>query len=126
MLISVVRQAGNWITYEPPAGFTDADAFAFAVNDGLGGVASGTATVGVNASVPARYDLRITDLGNGSSQLDFSGIPGRSYTVQYATSLPAADWQTLGVVTADAAGSCGVVDASGNAGQRIYRACGLP
>ena len=31
-----------------------------------------------------------------------------------------------GSVTADAAGSCGVVDASGNAGQRIYRACGLP
>ena len=74
------------------------------------------------ASVPALYDIQVTDLGNGSSQLDFVGIPGRAYTVQYATSLQAADWQPLGVVTADTVGSCLIIDTSANAGQRVYRA----
>jgi len=83
-------------------------------------VATGTATVSVKTA--SLYAIRVTSLGNGFSQLDFSGIPGRSCAVQYAASLQTTNWQTLGVITADISGGCCIQDTTANAVQRVYRA----
>lgn len=117
-----VAQAGSWVAYQPAVGFTGSDTFSFSVSDGRGGVSNSTASVSVNATLPGNYQLRITPLVDGKKQLDFAGVPGRAYTVQFATSLQQADWQTLGTATAGDSGACQIVDPTIGAGQRVYRA----
>jgi hypothetical protein len=66
--------------------------------------------------------------GNGSTTLNFSGVPGYNYQLQYATSLtPPVAWHNLNVNTCDGNGNWQAVDA-GAAGRptAFYRAVYLP
>lgn len=100
----------NWILYRPPGGFTNADSFSFTVADGRGGMGTGVITVNVTHDTSAMPGTRSKDLGSGSVELHFSGIPLRSYAVQFCESLVVPDWQTLVQAQADAFGSLRFVD----------------
>jgi len=114
---------GSWITYSPPSGFTNADSFTYLVADGYGLQATGTVSVAILAdSAPTQNIGSIEKLGNGSSLIHFSGIPGRIYMVQYTTNLVTPVWQPLGTNTADTFGKINFTDSPAtNSPARFYR-----
>jgi hypothetical protein len=120
---AAISQQGGWVFYTPPAGFTNADSFTYTVTDGRGGSATGLVSIVIEVDFnPSQTIVAMVDLGNNSSDIKFLGIPGRVYTIQYATNLIVPNWQSLGVGTADATGSFDFVytPAAGVAGG-IYR-----
>jgi len=114
----------GWVFYTPASGYTNADSFTYTVSDGYGGSATGTVTVDILVDDDAGQNLVITDLGAGSYRIDGSGIPGRTYRLQYNDSLLStpANWLDLsgGSVTADILGTFQYTDTAGNSG-RAYR-----
>jgi Bacterial Ig-like domain (group 3)/YDG domain/Concanavalin A-like lectin/glucanases superfamily/Domain of unknown function (DUF2341) len=114
---------GNWISYKPPAGFTNADSFTYIVADSYGLQATGTVSVAILVdSAPAQNIGSIDNLGNSSSLIHFSEIPGRTYTIQYTTNLVTPVWQPLGTNTADAFGKINFTDSPAtNSPARFYR-----
>ena len=114
---------GNWITYTPPLGFTNADSFSYIIADSYGLQATGTVSVAILVdSTPAQNIGSIDNLGNNSSLIHFSGIPGRTYSVQYTTNLVTPVWQSLGTNTADAFGKINFTDSPAtNSPPRFYR-----
>jgi hypothetical protein len=68
-------------------------------------------------------NLGLELLAGGSARLNFDGIPGRIYAVQYAESLSTPAWQTLATLAADEFGMFAYVDTPPpNSPQRYYRA----
>jgi fibronectin-binding autotransporter adhesin len=114
---------GIWIYYEPPAGFTNADNFNYTIADSYGLQATGVVFVTILVdSAPSQNVDSIENLGNGSSRIHFSEIPGRTDTVQYATNLVAPNWQSLGSATASTSGRFNFTDsAPTNGPSRLYR-----
>ena len=114
----------GWVFYAPASGYTNADSFTYTVYDGYGGSATGTVTVNVLEDDAAGQNLVITALGGGSYRIDGSGIPGRTYRMQYNDALTTtpANWLDLsgGSVTADLTGAFQYTDTAGNSG-RAYR-----
>jgi len=114
----------GWVFYTPASGYTNADSFTYTVYDGYGGSATRTVTVDVLEDDAAGQNLVITDLGGGSYRIDGSGIPGRTYRMQYNDSLLStpASWLDLsgGSVTAGLTGAFQYTDTAGNSG-RAYR-----
>ncbi len=117
-----VAQKGPWLYYVPAAGFTSQDTFTYTVTDGHGGSATGTVTVAIIAVNQPGANLVITDLGNGSVLINGSGVPGRTYRMQYTATLSPANWQDIsgGSVTADSSGAFQFTD-SAAFGSRYYR-----
>jgi hypothetical protein len=66
--------------------------------------------------------LTITDLGNGSFLINGTGIPGRTYRLQYAVSPSLTSWTNLPAegLTTDGLGSFKFTDTSVS-GRRYYR-----
>jgi hypothetical protein len=64
--------------------------------------------------------LTITALGGGLYGIGGSGFPGYTYQVQFADVLPQTNWQTLGVVTANAFGGFQFTN-SNDTTQRFFR-----
>jgi hypothetical protein len=114
--------SAGWVFYTPAAGFTNADSFTYTITDGRGGSATGTVTVAIKVDNDVGQNLVITDLGNGSFLIRGSGIPGRTYRLQYTDTLIPANWQDLsgGSVTADGTGVFEFTDTAGS-GSRYYR-----
>jgi hypothetical protein len=83
---------------------------------------TGTVTVSIKVDNDPGQNLVITDLGGGSIQIRGSGIPGRTYRLQYTDTLAPAAWAELpgGSVTADATGAFVFTDTSGSP-MRYYR-----
>jgi hypothetical protein len=103
-----VVASGNWIFYTPPPGFTNSDAFSYVIADSIGLQATGTVLITVPVdSEQSQNIVAIEDLGEGSVLIEFQGIPGRAYTIQYAETLQSPVWQTLGTSTANATGALG-------------------
>lgn len=115
-----IGRSGNWVFYTPAASVTNGDTFGFAVSDGRGGNVNGVATVALKPPAVS-VSIRTKDLGNGYSELDFAGIPGRSYSLEWRPSDSSSTWQALAVVTTDATGSGRTIDTSANVAQRAYR-----
>jgi hypothetical protein len=66
--------------------------------------------------------LATENLGNGSYRARFLGIPGRTYTVQFATNAVTPAWQALGPATADGTGLVQYTDSPAtNSPPRTYR-----
>jgi hypothetical protein len=97
-----ISRTGDWIHYTPAVGFTNDDSFTYTIEDSYSAQATATVTVRATIDVVPAPNLVLTDLGNGSFLMEFDGIPGKTYRIQYAETLP--DWQTLGSSTADDAG----------------------
>jgi hypothetical protein len=118
---TVVTNSG-WIFYTPAPGFTNTDTFTYTISDGWGAPVTGVVTVNMSVDTGPSRNLAISNLGNGSFAISGSGIPGRTYIIQYTTnSPPTLNWQTLGTTTADTFGSFVLVDAGGSS-LRFYRA----
>lgn len=114
----------GWLLYEPPAGPSGPDSFRYTIEDEAGEGASGWVTVLVAGAglQPSRNLIAITTLPNGHRHLAFAGIAGRAYAIEWSDALPAASWEVLAVLTADAHGLIEWVDASEPApAQRYYR-----
>jgi hypothetical protein len=84
--------------------------------------ATGTVLIEVEGSLGQSQNLVNVENPGDASVVQFQGIPGRVYTIQYAESLQSPVWQTLGTSTADGAGMFSFIDsgASGSPG-RVYR-----
>jgi hypothetical protein len=112
---------GTWIYYNPTLPFTLSDSFDYILNDGRGGSSTGTVSVIVAADTAANADYTITDLGNGSFLLRFSGVPGYSYRIEAATNPADPIWQTMATVTADSGGAVLAVDTPPGGTPRTYQ-----
>jgi len=99
-----VSLSGSWIYYAPPAGSTAGDTFTYTVSDGHCGTAVGTVTVLAGANNPQPLHFGIAQMGDGSLQLSFDGMPGGTYQIQYTDSLSAPNWLALTNQMADSYG----------------------
>jgi hypothetical protein len=119
----VVSMQSGWIDYQPPAGFTNADSYSYIMADSGGLQATGTVSVVILVDGAQSQNVGgIDNLGNGSSRIHFSGLPGRTYPVQYATNLVTPVWLPLGTATADASGKFEFTDSPAtNSPPRFYR-----
>jgi len=118
----VVVRAGEWISYTAPLGFTDDDSFTYSISDGRGQPVFGTVLVKVQPGPLDAPNLTLTDLGNGSYRIRFSGIPDVTYEIEFTDGLDPANWQSLDVETADQNGVFEIVDTPPSGfGQRFYR-----
>ena len=119
-----ITVSGGWAYYTPANGFTNEDSFTYTLTDGHGGSTIGTVTVSILVDDAAGQNLVVTDQGSGSFLIKGSGIPGRTYRMQYNDSLISTpdSWFDLGggIVTPDMSGAFQYTDASGNSG-RSYR-----
>lgn len=96
----------NWVFYAPPSDTTNSDAFSYVIENSDGMQATGTVSVTVAVDPGQSQNIvGLENLGNNSSLIQFQGIPGRVYTIQYAESLGNPVWQTLGTSTADSTGA---------------------
>jgi hypothetical protein len=116
-----IRVSGGWVFYTPPAGFTNADSFTYTITDGRGGSAVATVTVAILVDNAPSQNLVVTALGGNQYRIDASGIPGRTYRLQYSDTAP-FNWQDLpgASLTADSAGRFQYTDTS-TAPTRFYR-----
>jgi hypothetical protein len=117
-----ITVSSGWVFYTPAAGFTGEDSFTYSLADGRGGSAVSTVTVAIKVDNDPGQNLTLTDLGNGSMRIDGSGIPGRTYRLQYSDSVGPFNWQDMpdGNMTADGTGQFQFTDTSG-AQMRFYR-----
>ena len=93
-----------WVFFTPLAGFTNTDSFSYSVRDSRGAAGSGTVTVNITADVNPTLNYTMEDLGAGSVRIHFSGIAGRSYTIQYTDTSDGSVWMPLTTIVADASG----------------------
>jgi hypothetical protein len=117
-----VSTNATWVFYTPAAGFTNADSFGYTVRDSRGGTNNGTVMVALTTNADPTPNYTVEDLGGGFVRLNFSGIPGRTYTTQFSDTLAPANWQTLATRTAGVLGEFTCTDRPpGDPGTRFYR-----
>ena len=120
---ATVTVVNGWVSYTPLAGFTNADSFTYTINDGHGGSATNTVAVGIQVDNDPSQNLIIVSLDNNSVLIQGSGIPGRTYRMQYRSPLVSPLWQDLsgaGSLSANAKGWFQFADTSGTSA-REYR-----
>ena len=115
-----VSLSNGWVFYQPPAGFTNADAFTYTISDGRGDPVTGQVNVDIIPSEMPSPNLTISDLGSGSFLIQGDGIPGRTYRIQYTENVNLTDWHDLGSSTADEFGTFQYTDSNVSAA-RWYR-----
>ena len=117
-----VLVSNNWILYTPPPGSTNSDAFSYVIVDSVGLQATGWVSIPVPVNLSQSQNIVATNiLGNGAFVIQFQGIPGYTYTIQYAESLQTPVWQTLGTSTADATGAFAFTNAASGSSSLYYR-----
>ncbi|MBI3849301.1 MAG: Ig-like domain repeat protein [Verrucomicrobia bacterium] len=99
-----LTKSEGWIFYTPPAGFVNADSFTYTVRDSHGVTATATVEIVPRVGNEPSANLMLVDLGNGTYRIVFSGIPWRSYAIEYTESLEQPNWQAIATITADSNG----------------------
>jgi subtilisin-like proprotein convertase family protein len=115
---------GAWVFFTPASGFTSADSFTYTISDGHGATVTGTVNVIIKTDDSLTPNLTVASLGNGSFTITGTGIPGRTYRLQYTDSISPPSWQNVsgGSITVDALGSFSHTETpAGNLSQRYYR-----
>lgn len=120
-----ISSANGYLFYDPAPGFTGSDSFMYQVADSLGATSSGTVTVNIASGTPPPNVPSVTlepVEGGRQSRIGFTGVPGRTYRVQFTDRIEPelANWQTLQTVTADAAGNFEIIDPAPLPPQRFY------
>jgi subtilisin-like proprotein convertase family protein len=120
---AALSQSNGWIFYQPSPGFTNVDSFTYLISDGRGMPVTGTVNVGIRADNGPSSNVSIVSLGDGTYLVRVSGIPGKTYGIEFAETLNAPDWQPLASGVANAVGMFEFVDAPpSGTDQRFYRA----
>jgi fibronectin-binding autotransporter adhesin len=118
-----VSLASGTVSYTPVAGFAGTDAFTYTVTDPLGAQASALVivTVGSGNSVSLNVVSGPT-LNNGVFSVRFAGVPGYTYSAQWAPAVT-GPWTTFTNVVAGTNGLFDVTEDVGNPGptERYYR-----
>jgi subtilisin-like proprotein convertase family protein len=118
----LVARTGNWISYTPPPGFTNDDAFHYTISDGLGQPAVGTVIVRVQVDALPSPTLAVMARGDGSYHISFRCVPNATFEIEFTDGLDPANWQSLGIHTADQNGVFEILDTPAPGfGQRFYR-----
>jgi hypothetical protein len=118
-----VGLTNGWLYYTPPSGPINADSFTYEVRDSFGAIGVGTASIPTVIGTEPSPNLTILDLSAGNYRILFSGVPWRTYNIQYAQSLPSASWQFLANASADSDGRFQYDDAlPEGTPSRFYRA----
>ncbi len=126
--IAAVSAAGGTVTlngpsiyYYPPPGLTNTDSFNYTISDGhCGGIAVGAVHVEVRSDLNPASRVTIFQLGNGSVQVIFDGMPGVAYRVQTTDSLTSPNWQDVTTLTAGQYGTYIYVDSPATNGPVRY------
>lgn len=90
-----VSVGGQSVTYTPVAGFTGTDQFTYSVSDGRGGTANGAVTITVSAPSQGFNQVGAENLGGGALRLNYLGIPGNNYALDWRTNLSLGAWIPL-------------------------------
>ena len=119
---TAILQASG-ILYTPPAGFSGNDTFSVTITNNLNASVTATVTVAVGLNAAAggltANPPKITTLADGSVELRFHGIPGRTYQIQRSTDLNT--WATIGSRNADSLGALTFTDATPPQPSAFYR-----
>jgi hypothetical protein len=99
----------GFITYKPNANDKSGDSFSYTVTDNHGVSATGTITVVIVTDTSPSMNITFSGKqADGSVVLDFSGIPGRTYGLEFSSNL--VHWTSIKPVTTDQYGAGHVVD----------------
>ena len=107
--------SGGFVFYTPlkPGGVVDqnADTFSYKVTDNHGAQSTGSVVVGIKVdNAPSLNITGLTLQPGGGVAVDFSGIPNRTYGLQFKVALADPAWTNIGPVTADQYGVGHYVD----------------
>ena len=121
-----VARGNGYVFYDPNPDFTGADTFTYTVADALGATSTATVSVGIASGTPPSNLPTVileTVAAGRQSRIGFTGVPGRTYRVQFTDRIEPelANWQTLQTVTADANGVFEIIDPPPLPPQRFYR-----
>lgn len=122
---TVVIQATS-VSYTPPPGFSGTDTFPLTIRDSRGASVTGTVTIEVrSASAPTSGGVgmnppAVTLLPNGTANVTFQGIPGRTYQLQRISG-EMTRWTTLATLVADSVGRISFTDDAPPPGSAFYR-----
>jgi hypothetical protein len=101
-----VTAKGPYLTYTANHGYVGADAFAFAVGDGLGGLSTNAAAVQVNNNAGLNKFTSTVNAGANNYVLSFSGAAQCAYLLESASSLtPPIVWTPVATNQANGSGS---------------------
>ena len=116
-----IARVNDWVCYTPPALLTNSDTFQYTVTDSRGtNLIAAATTVIVSNNAPSQNVL-VEDAGNGAVRVRFSGVPGRTYSIQFSNDVNAPSWQTAATATANARGEFEFMDNPPPATTRLYR-----
>jgi len=120
---ATVRLEGDWVIFQYPPGGGTVGSFRYRASDGRGAKewASVTLNSGDSSTIPSGDQSGIRLLGNGCVRVSFDGIPGRTYTIQFATEVPSSNWQKIGTAVANDEGIYEFEHCPGGAGAAYYR-----
>ncbi len=94
-----VTTDGTKVTYTASSG--SSDSFTYTVNDGFGGVNTGTISVTISSNVANYNQVAAANAGSGTNVVSFLGNPGYNYALDTATNLlPPINWQPQATNTA--------------------------
>ena len=100
-----VTQSGGWVFYTPAVGFTNADSFTYTIRDTFGISAIGTVNISVRTNNTQSHNITGIQTVDGTNKLiSLAGIPGRTYRIQAAVTVPSEDWAEIGSVLAPSNG----------------------
>jgi hypothetical protein len=112
--------AGDAVTYTPTAGFLGSDSFTYTITDSWGATAAGQVTVSVMAGNTPSSNMLPATYNSGGLLVRFSGIVGRTNSVQRAPAVT-GPWVTIGTATIGPAGIGSLEDTNPPPGSAFYR-----
>ncbi len=120
-----VAHIGGWVFYRPPAGFRGEDYLFYRVVDAWGQLALGTIRILTSTPEDPSVNYRLFWIGSNRLRLDFAGIPGRAYRIEWADAIdpPQTIWHFLAMAEANDLGWFSCEDSiSPDIPHRFYRA----
>ena len=118
---ATVTLSGGQVFYSPNGHLT-ADTFEYTLQDSLGATSTGTVNVTIiDDDEESANQISMTINGNGSVDVVFAGIPGRSYRIQTSETLAPGSWTTRATVIADPLGKIPYLDPPTPPLIRFYR-----
>ncbi len=118
----LIAVEGPWVVYTPAIGFTNTDTFTYQISDGRGAAVTGA--VLVNAMPDGGFTSNVTvKTLETLTIIEFNGIPGRVYRLQFSDNVSIDNWQDFKVLTASESGLLLFTDTNAPPdGVRSYRA----